>query len=226
MVARSSPVIRRPPTRFVVLVFRMPAKPTAGRVAVWRLLKRSGATYLQQSVCVYPDTPLLRRELNVILERIRAHSGEYHLLPLWKLSAEEDAKIAHQFVEQANMLYDEIIEICEVNLAKQIEFETFRANFTHHEAEAIRLELNKLRTQMDRVSERDWFGSPRGADARRWIANCEALVETYEARVKTAQGADGTTSPVPINGARPRRRRQVNSEGPGPRRVEPIAPPR
>jgi len=51
------------PTKFLVLVYRMPAKPTAGRVAVWRLLKKAGAVYLQDSVCVFPDLPRVRRDL-------------------------------------------------------------------------------------------------------------------------------------------------------------------
>jgi hypothetical protein len=58
------------PTKFLVLVYRMPAKPTAGRVAVWRLLKKAGAVYLQDSVCVFPDLPRVRQDLAPVLERI------------------------------------------------------------------------------------------------------------------------------------------------------------
>ncbi|MGH7922085.1 MAG: Chromate resistance protein ChrB, partial [Candidatus Dormibacteraceae bacterium] len=32
----------------------MPARPTSHRVTVWRQLKKTGAVYLQQSVCVFP----------------------------------------------------------------------------------------------------------------------------------------------------------------------------
>jgi len=44
------------PQRFLLLVSRIPAKPMAGRVAVWRNPKNSGAAYLQDSVCMTPDT--------------------------------------------------------------------------------------------------------------------------------------------------------------------------
>jgi hypothetical protein len=37
---------RRVPQRFLLLVYGMPTKPTAGRVAVWRSLKKTGAVYL------------------------------------------------------------------------------------------------------------------------------------------------------------------------------------
>ena len=49
--------------KFLQLVYRMPAKPTAGRVAVWRNLKKTGAVYLQDSACVLPDTDMIRNEL-------------------------------------------------------------------------------------------------------------------------------------------------------------------
>src|ERR1700738_4194373 len=70
------------PKRFMVLVYRMLAKPTAGRVAVWRLLKKAGAIYLQQSVCIFPDYGPIRSDLTQILKRIESAGGEYHLLPL------------------------------------------------------------------------------------------------------------------------------------------------
>jgi len=66
----------------MVLVYRMPAKPTAGRVAVWRQLKKAGAIYLQQSVCVFPENSRIRAELAPILQRITSARGESHLLPL------------------------------------------------------------------------------------------------------------------------------------------------
>jgi hypothetical protein len=213
MAVKKKVVTRQPPSKFVLLVYRMPTNPTAGRVAVWRLLKKTGAIYLQQSLCVFPDTRPLRRELAPILKRIEACSGEYHLLPLRKLSAEEGAKLAEQFLEQTNKHYEEIIENCEVNFIKEIEFETFRANFTYEEAEEIRIEFEKICTWLERVSERDWFGSPREADARKWVATCEALLETFEAKVYAAQQPKGSAISALTGSARTRRRRNPRRLG-------------
>ncbi len=132
----------------------MPAKPTAGRVAVWRNLKKIGAVYLQDSVCVIPDTAPLRRELALVLERIDAGGGRYHLLPLRKPPPEEAQKLVALFVEQAAQHYQEIVENCEVNFVKEIEFERFRENFTYEEAEEIRMEFEKITTWFERVEER------------------------------------------------------------------------
>lgn len=173
----------RTPRRFLVLAYRMPAKPTAGRVAVWRNLKKVGAVYLQDSVCVIPDTARLRRELAPVLQRIDADGGRYHMLPLRTLPPEEERKLVELFVEQAAHHYEEIVENCEVNFVKEIEFERFRQNFTYEEAEEIRMEFEKICTWFDRVRERDWFGAPNRGEAESWLSRCEAMLEDFEAKV-------------------------------------------
>ncbi|HVU78666.1 MAG TPA: Chromate resistance protein ChrB [Gaiellaceae bacterium] len=177
------------PHKFVILVYRMPSKPTAGRVAVWRLLKKAGAVYLQDSVCVFPDLPRVRKELETVLERVDEKKGSYHLLPLRKLSAEEEGKIVELFQDQTSNHYLEIVEDCEVNFTKEIEFEHFRKNYTYEEAEEIRMEFEKLGTWFDRVRERDWFDAPHRDEAERWLRRCERLLEGFEARVFELHGA-------------------------------------
>jgi hypothetical protein len=169
--------------RFVLVVYRMPTKPTAGRVAVWRQLKKIGAIYLHQSVCVFPDTARTRRELQPIRQRIEQAGGEYHLLPLRQPSDEEYDKLVAQFVDQTSRQYAEIIENCEVNFQKEIEFETFRQNFTYEEAEEIRIEFDKICNWFEQVKDRDWFGAPNQAEAKSWLDRCEGLLEQFEARV-------------------------------------------
>ena len=46
---------------FLQLVYRMPSKPTAGRVAVWRSLKKAGAVYLQDSSVQAATDPIDER---------------------------------------------------------------------------------------------------------------------------------------------------------------------
>ena len=62
------------PQRFLLLASRMPAKPTAGRVACGSL-KTIGAVSLEGSVCALPDTLAQRRELAAVLDRIDADGG-------------------------------------------------------------------------------------------------------------------------------------------------------
>src|SRR6202042_1871023 len=104
----TTPQDQRPRVRrFLLLVYGMPTKPTAGRVAVWRNLKKTGAVYLQDSVCVIPDTLPPRRELAPGRERIGVGGGRYPLLPRRKLPVEEEAKLLSLFSEQSAQHYRE-----------------------------------------------------------------------------------------------------------------------
>ncbi len=174
---------RKPHANFLLVVYRMPAKPTAGRVAVWRQLKRIGAIYLHQSVCVFIHNARTRRELQPILDRITQANGEYHLLPLKQPQAVEHDKLISQFKEQVSRQYKEIVENCEVNFQKEIEFETFRKNFTYEEAEEIRVEFDKIVNWYNQVRARDWFDAPHRQDAETWLKRSEKLLEEFEVMV-------------------------------------------
>ena len=192
----------------MLLVYRMPAKPTAGRVAVWRQLKKAGAIYLQQSVCVFPENSRVRSELAPILKRIDSANGEYHLLPLRQPPPAEVDKLVAQFQDQTSKHYQEIIENCEVNFTKEIEFETFRQNFTYEEAEEIRAEFEKIVLWYERVRARDWFGSPSRAPAEQWLRECERMLETFEEEVYSRHQEDRSDASADAGqGAPPHRRR-------------------
>ncbi|GAC1430505.1 MAG: hypothetical protein NVSMB65_03960 [Chloroflexota bacterium] len=199
---------------YFLLVYQVPSKPSASRVGVWRELKRLGVLYLQQSICIIPNGRLTRSHLERITARITALGGDYHLLPIRSLPADEEAKIVEGFLAQSNAQYGEIIENCEVNFAKEIEFEVFRQNFTYAEAEEIRQDLDKIRRWYDRVVERDWFGASRREEALGWIARCEELLEGFEEKVFAAQEADEAgmgarsgdrPSPLPLSRVKGRR---------------------
>jgi hypothetical protein len=183
---------------FVLLVYRMPAKPTAARVGVWRMLKKMGAIYLQQSVCAFPDIATIRQELTTVQAKIADAGGEFHILPIHGLSAAEGQKLAHQFLEQTSKHYREIIENCEVNFQKEVEFEIFRKNFTYEEAEEIRTEFEKIVEWFRRAKARDWFGAPLRSDVEHWLVKCERLVEDFEARVFAAQESEHPTRQVSV----------------------------
>jgi hypothetical protein len=180
--------------RFTLLVYRMPANPTAGRVAVWRQLKKIGAIYLQQSVCVFPANLKVRRELAPILTRIRDSEGSFHLLPLRQLDRAEEEKLIQQFQEQTANHYQEIIENCEVNFTKEVDFETYRNNFTYEEAEEIRAEFEKISTWFERVKRRDWFGAPNMSLAQEWLDRCEKMLEGFESQVFEIQETLGNNA--------------------------------
>jgi hypothetical protein len=191
------------PKRFVVLVYRLPQKPTANRVAVWRQLKKIGGVYLQQSVTAFPQNARVTRDMRPLLEKIQQSGGDFHLLPLRKLPTGEEEKLVSLFVQQSSRHYEEIIENCEVNFTKEIEFETFRRNFSYEEAEEIRAEYDKIVSWFGRVAERDWFGAPNQGKAREWLEKCRELLEGFEAKVYDQAKETGESADHSLPGLRP-----------------------
>lgn len=209
-----------PRRQYLLLIYQVPSQPSAARVGVWRELKRLGALYLQQSVCILPNLPPLRAQLEAVTARIAALEGTYHLLPIRSLPPAEEAKIVEGFQAQSTLQYDEIVENCAVNFVKEVEFETFRQNFSYAEAEEIRHDLDKIRRWYERAVERDWFGAPRREDAAAWIDRCERLLEAFEEQVFARQQADessaGGAPPGEEQRSRPLRLRRAG-RGRGPR---------
>ena len=172
----------------------MPTEPASKRVAVWRDLKRLGALYLQQCVCIFPDLPDLTDEVNQVAAKIPALGGETFLLDVPRLQPEDEARIIEAFRSQRAAEYAEIIEECETKFVKEIEFERFRQNYTFEEAEEIEQDLEKIRRWFERVRERDWFNADRRDEVEAWLARCQTLLAGFEEEVYRRQGADDAGS--------------------------------
>src|SRR5436853_2975226 len=143
------------------LIYRVPTEPASKRVAVWRDLKRLGALYLQQCVCIFPAITTLTAEVDEVAAKIPALGGETFLLEVPRLQPEDEARIIEAFREQRASEYAEIIEECETKFVKEIEFERFRENYTFEEAEEIEQDLEKIRRWFDRVRASDWSAADR-----------------------------------------------------------------
>jgi hypothetical protein len=175
--AESEP--RKPIKRWWVVVYRVPTEPTSRRVTVWRDLKRTGALYLQQCVCILPDVGPNRQELDRIAARIAAMGGEVTRFEVRKLDPADEAKIVEGFRQQRSNEYAEIVEECEVKFVKEVEFEHFRQNYTFEELEEIEQDLEKIRRWYDRVRARDWFEAPRRGAAAQWLERCQELLDGF-----------------------------------------------
>lgn len=175
---------------WTVLVYRVPSEPASRRVSVWRQLKRMGALYLQQCVCMLPARDDLVAELDRCVAVIRDLGGEFTLFDIPQLRPGDDERIVGLFRDLRNKEYDEIIEECETKFVKEIEFERFRENYTYAETEEIRQDLDKIRRWHQRVVDRDWFGADRRLLTEEWIARCERLLEEFEQDVYQRQSHD------------------------------------
>lgn len=176
--------------RWLVLVYRVPSEPSNNRVRIWRELKRIGVLYLQQCVCVVPIRPGMRKAMDKVRELIGKLDGSSDLFDVPSLPAGERERLVGRFREVIAKQYAEIVEECETKFVKEIEFETYRQNFSFAEADEIEQDLDKVRRWHERVKERDWFGAPGRDEVEAWIDRCQELLDRYEAEVHTRAAAE------------------------------------
>jgi hypothetical protein len=170
-----------------VLVYRVPSEPASKRVGLWRDLKRMGALYLQQCVCILPDIGDNGEELERVMAKIPALGGEAIRFVVPRLEAADEARIIAGFREQRASEYAEIVEECETKFQKEIEFEHFRENYTFQEAEEIEQDLDKIRRWYDRVKARDWFHADRADEVDGWLERCQQLLNGFVEEVYRRQ---------------------------------------
>jgi hypothetical protein len=175
---------------WTLLVYRVPTEPASRRVSVWRDLKRLGALYLQQCVCILPRREEVRAELDRIVAKIPTLDGECLRFELPPLPTADEEKIIGSFRALRDKEYAEIVEECATKFVKEIEFEHFRQNYSFEEVEEIAQDLEKIRRWYGRVVERDWFASAGRGAVEEWIARCQELLNDFEQTVYTRSGGD------------------------------------
>src|SRR5688572_18884210 len=120
-VAAGSKNTKRPGAEgWLLLVYKVPSEPSRVRVAVWRELKRLGALYLQQAVCILPNRPETAEGLAKVRERIEALEGTSYFFVLPAGDKAQDGGLVDGFRELAAKEYAEIVEECETKFIKEI----------------------------------------------------------------------------------------------------------
>jgi hypothetical protein len=94
---------------WLLLIYRIPREPTAGRVYVWRKLKQLGAIAMQDAVWVLPATPRTRENLQWLASEIDELQGEASLFESEVLFASGGSSLREQFEAPVRAAYQEIL---------------------------------------------------------------------------------------------------------------------
>jgi hypothetical protein len=90
-------VSRKPGRRWLLLIHRIPARPSYLRVKIWRHLQRLGAVPLKDSVYVLPATAEAREDLSWVLRDIVQGGGDGALAQASLLEGLSDAQVTSAF---------------------------------------------------------------------------------------------------------------------------------
>lgn len=96
--------------KWLLLVYRIPREPTAGRVFIWRKLKQLGAVAVQDAVWVLPATPRTQEQFQWLAAEITELQGEAVVWEASQVYATEGEKLVQQFMEPVETEYREILK--------------------------------------------------------------------------------------------------------------------
>lgn len=125
---------------WLLLTYKLPSKPSARRVYVWRKLKKLGAITIFEAVWVLPDSPRSYEQFQWLVAEIQEMGGEGMF---WKARSEltsQEEELTCWFTKQVDIAYQSLLE----------KLEQPRPNFT------------ALAQEYQQIAQRDYFHSTLG----------------------------------------------------------------
>jgi hypothetical protein len=131
-------------TTWLLLHYKLPNKPSALRVYIWRKLKRLGAILLHEAVWVLPDQPRTAEQVQWLTAEIQEMGGNAYF---WRASpalGETDESLVEQFNEQVEVVYCDLLS----------------------RLEKPRADLEEISRQYQQAASQDFFHSKLGLQVR------------------------------------------------------------
>ncbi|MEV0088094.1 Chromate resistance protein ChrB [Saccharopolyspora sp. NPDC050642] len=170
------------PTRWLVLVVRLPAQPSRHRVAVWRELRRVGALSLGQGTWTLPDVPGVAAGVARAIELAERGSGEVVVLAATGREEPDSARLAEMFTAERQEEWSEFLADCG-KFDAEIDKELRNGKLTMAELEEEEQSLERLRRWHRDLKARDVFGAPAAAEAQERLQHCADRLADYTEQV-------------------------------------------
>lgn len=167
---------------WLLLTYKVPAEPSAKRIALWRRLKGMGAVYLQNGVCLLPRTDDHVRRLKMLENDVAEMGGEAVILETVALDGAQEDKVIGRFKADRDEAYREFVDKC-ADFEAEIANETAAENFTYAELEENDVDLKKLQSWIEKIRKLDFYGATLASEAAERLQACEVLLDAFARRV-------------------------------------------
>lgn len=97
-------------TTWLLLHYKLPSKPSALRVYIWRKLKRLGAILLHEAVWVLPDNARTAEQVQWLAAEIQEMGGNAYYWRANTILGEHEQSIRQQFHEQVDAVYSDLLK--------------------------------------------------------------------------------------------------------------------
>jgi hypothetical protein len=177
---------------WLLLLYSLPAKKGAGRLSLWRKLKKIGAYALKTSAYVLPDEPQHFERFQWLVQQVRDDGGDATLARVSQIEGLSHADLARLFNEARAEDY----ALVEKDLAQLVAANRKKAGAGFSD------EIEKLRRQFQEIRAIDYFDCPTAHEVEMLFQRAERLSEPRAKsqgtlNAKRFQGRQWLTRPRP-----------------------------
>ena len=94
--------------KWLLLIYKIPREPTAGRVFVWRKLKQIGALSVQDAVWILPQSKRSAEHFQWLAAEINELKGETMVWEAERIDGQHDKELQQRFTDLVEGEYKEI----------------------------------------------------------------------------------------------------------------------
>ncbi|HEX8969277.1 MAG TPA: Chromate resistance protein ChrB [Chloroflexota bacterium] len=167
---------------WLLLIYTLPSEPTRKRAHVWREVKKLGALYVRDGVCILPERPDTLAATRALAARIEGFDGQATVATAARLDAAAAETVIARFRSARSDEYAEVGRAAE-QLLQHIASETEHRDFTVSELEEIEADVQKLKRWIDQVRARDYFPDGANLTADRLLERCYEALSTLPGTV-------------------------------------------
>lgn len=156
---------KEPSHGWLLLLYTLPAKKAAGRLSLWRKLKKTGAYLLRTSAYVLPDEPQHFERFQWLAQQVRDEGGEATLARVTTIEGMANADLARLFNEARSADYANV----EKPLGALITANRKKIGAEFADA------LEKLRRQFQEIRALDFFDCPAAHEVEMLFQRADSL---------------------------------------------------
>lgn len=172
---------------WLLLIYTVPSEPSRKRAHVWRELKKAGAMYLRDGVCVLPEREETLAAFRSLAARIGEDGGEATLVEGARLDGKRSEAIIARSREERAAEYLEIAREAEGFLG-HVRRETEHRELTFTELTELGADLGKLRRWTGQVRARDYFGAEGRERVKELLVSCEEELAGFVIEASEREG--------------------------------------
>lgn len=163
--------------KWIIVAYDLPNEPSKLRVRAWRNFKKLGAVYPPVSLCLLPNTPQVRRDIEQFRSDFKRH-GTILVMDANALEGQDEDVLSKMFQEDRRKQYEEIYEECQEFL-DEINENLHNKKVTYEETDELEQTLEALERWYGNVREKGYGRDEDASKIEKIIARCKRALAGF-----------------------------------------------